>query len=275
MRQFIYRVDTLFNVLFSAKLNPFYYSGTIAILSLSIAALSGLYLLIFYRAGAEASFDSIAGLARQPLQLGNLMRGLHRYSSDVAIITVFVHALRLVLLDRFRGHRWIAWVSGLWWLTTIWVVGVTGYWLVWDQRGQMVALSIVKAIGSLIRVGEPFARSFLHNTLVKDQVFFIVLFLHIFLSIFMAGMWWLHTSRISRPKLLPPPWIGISLFISLVVMSLVKPAVNAPRADLYVIPSSVPLDLFYLFFVPLIIWPGWVPLVSGGIVLFFFRRYHG
>lgn len=275
MRKFIYSIDTLFNALFSSKLNPIYHSGTITILSLLIAALSGLYLLIFYRTGTDASFDSMNRLSQQPFQLGILIRGFHRYSSDLAIVSVLVHALRLIALDRFRGHRWIAWVSGVFWLTIIWVVGVTGYWLVWDQRGQMVATSIIKAITSVVRLGEPLARSLLHNALVKDQLFFILLFLHIFLSIFMAAMWWLHTSRISRPKLLPPLWIGLFLFISLAAVSLAKPAINAPRADLYVIPGSVPLDLFYLFFVPFTVWPGWALAVSGGISLFFFLYYRG
>ena len=79
-------VEVLLDRLVSAPLNPLYHSGTIAVFSLAVALVTGIYLFLFYRVGTEAAHRSIEDIMAQPLGIGALMRSLHRYSSDAALL---------------------------------------------------------------------------------------------------------------------------------------------------------------------------------------------
>jgi len=58
------------------------------------------------------------------------MRGVHRYSSDGLILFAILHMLHMILTDRFRMFRWIAWVSGVGTLILFLIIGLSGYLLV-------------------------------------------------------------------------------------------------------------------------------------------------
>src|SRR5262245_13583830 len=60
--------------LVSSSLNPLYHSGTIAIFSLLVATVTGVYLFIFYRVGTEAAHQSIEAITQHPFGIGALMR---------------------------------------------------------------------------------------------------------------------------------------------------------------------------------------------------------
>src|SRR3990172_647077 len=110
-------VESLCNKLTGAQtLNPFYHTGTISVFLLILVALTGLYLTVFYIApglGTDHAYEAVAALNRHWLWLGRIMRGAHRYASGAALIATFFPALRALFLDRFRGARWLAWVTGM------------------------------------------------------------------------------------------------------------------------------------------------------------------
>jgi ferredoxin len=69
-----------------------------------------------------------------------------------AVIVSLLHAFRLFFMGRFRGPRWLAWVSGVVMMVVLWLAGVSGYWLIWDQSagwflgGLVVVTLAVSAI---------------------------------------------------------------------------------------------------------------------------------
>jgi quinol-cytochrome oxidoreductase complex cytochrome b subunit len=95
--------QVLLDRLVSSGLNPLYHTGTIAVFSLAVATVSGLYLFVFYRVGTEAAHRSIEGIMAHPLGIGALMRSLHRYASDAAILAPSFTAP--VMLDDCSGAR--------------------------------------------------------------------------------------------------------------------------------------------------------------------------
>lgn len=101
--------------------NPFLHTGAVAITSLAVATVSGILLLLWYQPSVHGAYASVAAMGEAPLTAG-LVRSLHRYSSDAAMLFILVHALRIVFERRFGGARWLAWVTGIAGLGLLWLM---------------------------------------------------------------------------------------------------------------------------------------------------------
>jgi len=99
------------------------------------------------------------------------MRSLHRYASDALVLVVLVHALREFAMDRMRGNRWVPWVTGIPLLWFLYACGITGYWLVWDQLAQYVAVATTEWLDSIGIFAEPIARNFLDSERLSGRFF--------------------------------------------------------------------------------------------------------
>jgi coenzyme F420-reducing hydrogenase delta subunit/ferredoxin len=254
--------------LVSAPLNPLYHTGTIAVFSLAVALVTGVYLFLFYRVGTEAAHRSIEEIMAQPWGIGALVRSLHRYASDAAVLAAVLHGLKMFLNDRFWGPRWIGWVSGLALLGLLWVTSATGYWLVWDMQAQMLSLTIAKLFDVLPVFGEPLVRTFLDGTRIQNFLFFLVLFIHITIPLLLGAAYWLHVMRLSRARFMPPRIVLAVTGAALLIASVLRPALSGPPADLGRLPGAIPIDWFYFAYFPLTrIDPrwGWAILIVGGL----------
>jgi hypothetical protein len=118
------------------SLNPLLHTGAIAVVCIVIATLTGIFLLGWYRPSVALAWQSVEAMSAEPFTIG-LIRSLHRYSSDAALMFGTIHALRSLLEGRFGGARWLAWVTGGILMALLWAIGWSGYWLVWDMRAQL------------------------------------------------------------------------------------------------------------------------------------------
>ena len=122
---FLY-VDRLLARVMPASLNPFLHTGAIAVTTLLVALVTGILLLGWYKPSVNLAYESVAAMGLAPWTSG-LLRSLHRYSSDACIFFALVHAIRLFFERRFAGARWLAWVTGIVMLGTVWLIGWTSY----------------------------------------------------------------------------------------------------------------------------------------------------
>lgn len=255
--------------LVSAPLNPLYHTGTIAVFSLAVALVTGVYLFLFYRVGTDAAHRSIEEIMAQPFGIGALVRSLHRYASDAALLAAVLHGLKMFLNDRFWGPRWIGWVSGLALLGLVWVTSATGYWLVWDMQAQVLSLTLAKLLDVLPVFGEPLVRTFLDAGRIQNFLFFLVLFIHITIPLLLGAAYWLHVMRLSRARFMPPRIVLGVTGAALLIASVLRPALSGPPADLARLPGVIPIDWFYFFYFPLTRldprW-GWAVLIVIGLV---------
>lgn len=247
-RRLLAAADAAFQGLAGWRHNPLYQSGTLAVLSFAIMLATGLYLLLFYRIGSP--WESVARIEAQWLT-GRWIRALHRYASDLCVAAAAVHALRMFAQGRSWGPRTLAWVSGLLLLFLAFVCGWTGYVMVWDAHGQLLAVEGARLMDRLPIFSEPLIRSFAGDRPVPSAFFFLNLFLHIAVPIGLALLLWVHVSRVARAVLLPPPRLLWGTLAVLLAVSLLVPAPLAAEADLRVLPGEVPLDVFYGFWLPL------------------------
>ena len=246
----IQRLSYFLSGFYSSKLNPIYYLGAIAILLLIIDVVSGIYLFFFYDVDPRRAYGSVEAISSS--FLGSLMRSLHRYSSDGLILFAVLHMLHMILTDRFRLFRWVAWVSGVSTLIIFWAIGVSGYLLVWDEKAQLIGILTAKFFSVIPIFGHSLMSAFL-GTDVKylSGLFRILLFGHIAVTLLLIFTLWVHVMRISRPRIFPPKYITVLVTLYLVAVSVLFPAKSDPPADLGKVPFSMSLDWFYLTGYPL------------------------
>ncbi len=254
------------------QLNPLYYTGTLSVLLLLIVAGTGVYLFFFFSYGFEESYRAVAIL--EGLVTGRTVRAVHRYASGALLITSLIHAFRLYFQSRTRGPRWLAWVSGVVMTGGILLAGVTGYWLVMDQRAQLITDAVLNLAIAFTPYGEA-----LGNWLIEIQrvglgwvVVAGVFIVHFALFLVLAGFLWLHVLRLSRPRLLPAIyWLAAATGL-LLLAGLLLPAGLLPPLDWTVLPGAVNLDPLYLFWLPSSLGgePAWVwagVAVAAGLAL--------
>ncbi|HEU5262841.1 MAG TPA: cytochrome b N-terminal domain-containing protein [Gemmatimonadales bacterium] len=269
-RRVLARADAWMNRLYGWRYNPLYHSGALVVALMLVVLITGVYLLFFYRIGAP--FASVARITDQ-VWFGRWIRGLHRYASDAAVVAVLVHALRLFAQGRSWGPRTLAWVSGLTLLFVVLLCGWTGYVMVWDIQGQVLAQEGARLLDVLPILSEPISRAFVGEHPIPGAFFFLNLFAHIALPIGMGLLVWLHVSRVARPGLLPPRGLMWAVIGLLLGISVFWPVGMAPPADLFALPGRAPFDWFYSFWVPLarpfssgVVW-GAVVVIAGVTLL--------
>jgi CDP-4-dehydro-6-deoxyglucose reductase len=168
--------DALGNRLYGQRYNPLYQSGTIAVALYLVLIVTGVWLLLFYRVGAP--WASVARLTSDPW-LGNWVRGVHRYASDLAVIATIAHAVRMFAQDRTWGPRLLAWMSGCLLLLLLFVCGWTGFVMVWDTFGLALAREGARMLDTLPLLSEPTGRAFTGEQPVPTAFFFLNLFAHV------------------------------------------------------------------------------------------------
>jgi Pyruvate/2-oxoacid:ferredoxin oxidoreductase delta subunit/coenzyme F420-reducing hydrogenase delta subunit len=239
--------DALCNRLYGQRFNPLYQSGTIVVALYLVLLVTGLWLTVFYRVGAP--WESVARVTDNPW-MGNWVRGLHRYASDLAVVATAVHAVRMFAQGRSWGPRVLAWVSGCVLLLLVFICGWTGYVMVWDVFGGHLAREGARMLDALPFLSEPMGRAFTGEQPVSTVFFFLNLFVHIGLPLAMGVVFWLHIKRLQRPLLLPPRPVTWTVVGVLTAVALAWPLEMAPRADPLALPAEIPADVFFGFWLP-------------------------
>ena len=265
------RAEAVFDVAFGQHLNPFAWLGALGWYFFWIVAGSGIYLYVFFDTGITDAYTSVEYITHDQWYLAGIMRSLHRYASDALVVVVILHIMREFSLDRLRGKRFFAWVSGVPSLFFIYICGISGYWLVWDKLAQYIAIATAEWLDTLPFFGEPIANNFLNSSTLGGRFFTLMVFIHIFAPLFMLLLMWVHIQRHARAKVNPPRPLAIGTAVMLVALSLLHPAVSQAPADLDVVPAEIGLDWFYLFAYTLLDWiPGgqlWLIIVGGFVLL--------
>ncbi|HEU5318023.1 MAG TPA: 4Fe-4S binding protein [Chloroflexota bacterium] len=225
-------------------LNPLYHLGGLSFLLLVIVVVTGVYLVLFYKPDAEHAYQSVAGISASPV--GSAIRSVHRYASQTLMAVLLLHALKMLVGDRFWGARWLSWLSGWAMLGVFWSVGVMGYWLVWDERAQWLTEYVARMNkGTALAFASPEAAA------RGASLFIIVLFLHVFIpALGLLGVW-LHVMRLSRIRLWAPRWLAIEVVVALAAAAVWRPVQSGAPADLTRVVGEMRLDAWFLGFLPL------------------------
>ncbi len=258
---------------FGPELNPMNHLGALTIYFFWIVTVSGIWLFLFFKTSVSGAYQSVEYLTHQQWYLGGVMRSLHRYASDGAIITLALHMIREFSFDRYRGNRWFSWITGIPLLWMVIPLGITGYWLVWDQLGWYVALTSAELLDWLPIFSDSMARNFLSADVLSNRFFTLMAFVHLIgLPLFLVFGIWLHVLRINGPRINPPRALMAGSLAAMTLLSFVYPALSQGEVDMTQVPQSLGLDWYYLLVYPLVkAWsPAWVWGLLFGVSLWLF-----
>jgi coenzyme F420-reducing hydrogenase delta subunit/Pyruvate/2-oxoacid:ferredoxin oxidoreductase delta subunit len=243
--------EEAFDRAFGGRDNPLRHLGALGLFFLWIIVGSGLYLYIVLDTGVDQVYSSIGEITREEWYFGGILRSLHRYASDGFMLVMGLHLVREFAYGRYTGFRFYSWITGVPLIWLAFASGIGGYWIVWDQLAQFSAIATTELLDWLPIFSEPSARNFLAPESVNDRFFTLLVFIHIGLPILLLAMLWAHVHRISHVDHLPSRALMLGTMATLLVLSLIKPALSDAPANLAVVPTETRFDWFILFIHPL------------------------
>lgn len=264
-------LESWFNLSFGTEWNPLYHLGTLSFFLFWIILVSGIYLFIPFHGSLAGAYASIEYMTHEQWYAAGIMRSLHRYASDAVIITILLHLFKEFACGRYTGFRWFSWVTGIPNLWMVVMLGITGYWLVWDELALYVAVGSAQLMDALPIFSGAMTRNFVSDGMT-DRFFILIEFLHLLgQPMLLAFMLWLHVKRLSNVNINPPRGLAAGTFAALLVLSLYHPAVSQAPADLNSVPRALQIDWFYLNVYPLLeYWPApqvWMLTTSITVLL--------
>jgi quinol-cytochrome oxidoreductase complex cytochrome b subunit len=250
------QIESVLNRIFSQRYNPFYYHGALPNFFIWALFLSGLLLFAYYQPTLANAYASVRYITFE-LPFGNLFRSIHRYASDGMMIFVILHLLRVWFTDRYREYRIVPWLTGVILLTITFIIGLSGYLMIWDQEAVALANLTFNLLKQVPLVGQGLAEFLMAGRVVSDYTMTRFLVLHLGIPLLMMFMLWLHYLRITRPVSEPPLALVLLMGGALYLVSAAFPvtldalpdsanAVAAPQLfGAGSLPTSIDFDLFY------------------------------
>jgi len=271
LRWLFMHAEALFNRAFGDRLNPLYHLGATSFYLFWIVSASGLYLFAFFDTSVTGAYPSVEALTHDQWYAGGILRSVHRYASDAMAATMVIHLLRYFAFDRLRGFRWFSWITGVALIWLVYVAGVNGYMLPWDQLAQFVTAASFEWLDWLPSFGGALIRNFIYPASVSNRLFSLLVFIHIGVPLVTLLLMWIHVQRVPKASIQPPRPIALGVAAMLLVLSLLQPVLSQGGvARLDVSPTTLSVDWFLLALYPLIYtWPlgGVWALVAGSTAL--------
>ena len=253
LQRIFMHTEALFNRAFGDQFNPLYHLGAITFFLFWVVSVSGIYLYAFFETGVADAYASVELITHQQWFFGGILRSIHRYASDAMVLTMLLHMVRYFAFDRFHGFRWFSWITGVALIWLIYISGINGFMLPWDKLAQFVIVTTFEWLDSLPSFGGTLNRNFIYPSSVTDRFFSLLAFMHIGISLVVLLVMFIHIQRVPKAKTTPSKAIVISLLISLLSLSLIKPILSQiGPANLSIAVSHINLDWFYLAIFPLL-----------------------
>lgn len=123
--------------------------GIMAVSSFVILLVTGVLLMVYYKPSIDTAYDSIKDI-HFVVPGGRFIRNVHRWATNVMIVTVFLHMARVFYTAAYKKGRAFNWVLGIVLLVLTLLLGFTGYLLPWDQLAYW-AITIATNIAASTR----------------------------------------------------------------------------------------------------------------------------
>ena len=241
--------------------------GTPAIL-FGIQIVTGIFLLFYYVPTPLDAYDSVARISYE-VRFGWYIRSIHKWASELMIVTVMLHMSRVYFTGAYRKPRELNWMVGVIILFVTLGLAFTGYSLIYDQLSYWAAV-VGTEVAESIPIAGPLVADFIRggsevsgNTLTRLYVFHVVIF-----PALLAGLVVLHIiivrlngvtqfefegERRSRHRTFPffPDHVLTEAILALLIlylltmMAIIFPAGLGDRADSLMTPDHIKPEWYF------------------------------
>lgn len=135
-----------------------YTLGAIALALLLVELVTGVAMMTVYSPGVTSAWASVWFLERA-VPWGHIVRGAHRVASHALVIVAGAHLAVTAIAGAQRRPRAALWLLALVGVGLVLALCMTGFPLVWDQRGYWTSRVETGIMGSLPLVGRAMQRA--------------------------------------------------------------------------------------------------------------------
>ncbi len=134
-------------------LNLSYCFGGITFFLFVMLAVTGYFMTLYYVPSPEQAYDAVDYLTFE-VPMGQVIRGVHHWSGNLMMVTIFLHMLRVFIYGAYKKPREINWISGVFLFCLVMGFGFTGYLLPWDQKAYWATNVGTSIMGTVPVVGD-------------------------------------------------------------------------------------------------------------------------
>jgi ubiquinol-cytochrome c reductase cytochrome b subunit len=133
--------------------DSFWYSlGAATLFIFVIQVVTGVWQMFWYVPTTDHAYQSVMYI-RQHVPFGWLIHGLHGWGSNVFIVLVFLHMLRVFVWGAYKYPRQLIWLIGTLLFFTVIALSFTGALLPWDELGYWAAEVGTSIAGTIPVIG--------------------------------------------------------------------------------------------------------------------------
>jgi len=133
--------------------NMWYVFGVLAMVTLVIQLVTGIFLTMNYKPSAEEAFASVEYIMRD-VEWGWLIRYMHSTGASAFFVVVYLHMFRGLMYGSYKPPRELLWVIGMLIYLALMAEAFLGYLLPWGQMSYWGAQVIVSLFGAVPGIGE-------------------------------------------------------------------------------------------------------------------------
>lgn len=266
-----------------------YYTGGVALFLIAFQFVTGMILAFYYVPYFEQAHKSIIEIVTK-LNMGWFFRSVHHWGAQLAIAFLFAHLFATLLLKAYRKPRELLWLSGFIMMGISIFFGLSGYFLLWDERAFAAVRvatggsSAIPIIGDTIKAflrggidvtGETLVRFYAFHVCVLPLTTLLLLVIHLALVQYHGmSVPISQQGKESRPTPFFPNALYKDAIIWLIVLGIVvtlatlfPPEIGIKADPLAPPPENVKPEWYFLFlFQTLKLFPGDILGLNGEVI---------
>lgn len=147
--------ETLLKEPIPAHMKHWYYAlGATPLILFLIQVVTGILLTFYYIPSPEMAYESVRYITEE-VKMGFYIRGLHLWGSNLMVIAIFLHMVRVYFTRAYRKPREINWIVGVLIFLSTLTLCFTGYSLVYNQLSYWATTVGTNMIKEIPIVGIP------------------------------------------------------------------------------------------------------------------------
>ncbi|MCW8084612.1 cytochrome b [Sabulicella glaciei] len=175
--------------------NYFWNFGALAVITLVIMILTGVFLSMNYTAHTTLAFESVERIMRD-VNYGWLMRYVHMNGASMFFIVVFIHIYRGMYYGSYKAPRELLWMLGVVIFLLMMATAFLGYVLPWGQMSFWGATVITNLFSAFPLIGPEIVTWLWGGFSVDNPTLNRFFSLHYLLPFVITGVVFLHVAAL-------------------------------------------------------------------------------